>query len=63
MERREEMEGGFGVVLSEDFPGVVIDNQKRFTREGIRYCCLTEMKKVIVKLTDCYDDESNWYYL
>ena len=35
MEKREDIEEGFGVVLSEEFPGVVIDNQKKFTKQGI----------------------------
>ena len=38
VEKREEIEEGIAVVLSEEFPGVVIDNQKRFTKEGIRHC-------------------------
>ena len=38
MEKREEMEEGLGVVLSEEFPEVVIHNQKRLSKEGIRYC-------------------------
>ena len=41
MEKREEIEEGFGVILSEEFPGVVVDNQKRSTKEGILYCSET----------------------
>ena len=36
MEKRDEIEEGFGVVLSEEFPGIVIENQKKFTKKGIR---------------------------
>ena len=41
MENREEIEEGLGVILSEEFTGVVVDNQKRFTKEGIFYCSET----------------------
>ena len=36
VEKRDEIEEGFGVVLSEEFPGIVIENQKKFTKKGIR---------------------------
>ena len=41
VEKRDEIEEGFGVVFSEAFPGVVIDNQMRFAKEGMRYCSQT----------------------
>ena len=32
--KRVEIEEGFGVVLSEEFPGIVIDRQKIFESTG-----------------------------
>ena len=34
VERREEIEEGFGVVLSDEFPAIAVDNRMKFSSVG-----------------------------